>query len=370
VTSETRADRSAPGDGSTVPAERDDGTAATTGTSGRATRIPLWANPRVGLTVVLIALVVLFTALRPAFLNTQLTLVPMQADISVYAVAGLAQLSVLSLGHMNMAVGRMAAMGAFAAGLAYDRLGTPLIVDLLIGMAVGALLGALAGLVIARTGVNSFVVTLALDFALVGLVSLLYSRFTDGVAFPRLPAGMSDLRYSTMADYCAGNLCGPPIPLVVPVALVAALAVGLLFRWSRPGREILMTGANAKAAQLSGIPVRARVIQAHALSGLLAGAGGFLLAANSGAFSASIGDQFLLPSFLAPVLGGTLLAGGAVSVLGTVLGAVITQVIYKGLNLLQFPIDQLKLYIGLVLLVALSLDRLRHVVAERRGVRP
>ena len=129
-----------------------------------------------------------------------------------------------------------------------------------------------------------------------------------------------------------------------------------------------MTGANAKAAELSGIPTRRRVIQAHALSGLLAGLAGFLLAANSGAFSASLGDQFLLPSFLAPVLGGTLLVGGAVSVLGTVLGATITQVIYKGLNLLQFGVDQLKLYIGLVLLAALSLDRLRHVLAERRGV--
>ncbi len=72
----------------------------------------------------------LFAALRPTFLDTHLTLAPLQADISVFAVVGLAQLMVLSLGHMNMAVGRMAAMSAFAMGLAYDRLGTPLLVDL------------------------------------------------------------------------------------------------------------------------------------------------------------------------------------------------------------------------------------------------
>ena len=108
---------------------------------------------------------------------------PLQADISVYAVVGLAQLMVLSFGHMNMAVGRMAAMSAFAMGLAYDRFGVPLLVGLAIGLAVGTLLGALAGLIISRTGVNSFVVTLALDFALVGLITILYTRFTDGVAF-------------------------------------------------------------------------------------------------------------------------------------------------------------------------------------------
>jgi ribose transport system permease protein len=332
-------------------------------------RIPLWANPRLGLVVLLIGLVALFTTLRPAFLDTALTLVPLQSDISVYAVVGLAQLAVLSLGHMNVAVGRMAAMSAFAMGLAYDRLGVPLPVGLVIGLAVGTLLGALAGLIISRTGVNSFVVTLAMDFALVGLITILYTRFTDGVAFSGQPAGMTVLRNDTFADYCMGEVCGPRVPLIVPVALAAALAVGLLFRYTRLGREILMTGSNEKAAELSGIPTKNRVVQAHALSGLLAGLAGFLLAANNGAFSASIGDQFLLPSFLGPVLGGTLLAGGAVSILGTVLGATLTQVIYKGLNLLQFQLDELKLYIGLVLLVALSLDRVRHVIAERRGAR-
>ncbi|TMR98447.1 ABC transporter permease [Nonomuraea basaltis] len=332
-------------------------------------RTPLWANPRLGLLILLIALVALFTALRPAFMDTTLTLVPLQSDISVYTVVGLSQLAVLSLGHMNMAVGRMAAMSAFAMGLAYDRLGVSLVVGLVIGLIVSTLLGALAGLIISRTGVNSFVVTLAMDFALVGLITILYTGFTDGVAFSSQPAGMDALRNDTFADYCMGDVCGPHIPLVVPLTLVAVLAVGLLFRFSRLGREILMTGANEKAAELSGIPVRSRVVQAHALSGLLAGLAGFLLAANNGAFSARIGDAFLLPSFLGPVLGGTLLAGGAVSVLGTVLGATLTQVIYKGLNLLQFQLDQLNLYIGLVLLGALSLDRVRHVVAERRGAR-
>jgi ribose transport system permease protein len=335
----------------------------------KPSKIPWWANPRVGLAVLLVGLVVLFSSLRPSFLDTQLTLVPLQADISVYLVVGLAQLMVLSLGHMNMAVGRMAAMSAFAMGLAYDRLGLPLPVDLAIGMLVGLALGALAGLIISRTGVNSFVVTLALDFALVGLITILYTSFTNGVAFSTRPEGMTALRFDTFADYCAGNICGPEIPLVVPFAIVAVLAVGLLFRYARLGREILMTGSNEKAAELSGIPTRTRVLQAHALSGLLAGLAGFLLAANNGAFSANIGEEFLLPSFLGPVLGGTLLAGGAVSVLGTVLGATLTQVIYKGLNLLQFQLDQLKLYIGLVLLAALSLDRVRHVLAERRGVR-
>lgn len=331
--------------------------------------LPFWANPRLGLLVVIAILVVVFTLLRPAFLNVNLTIVPMQSDLSVFVIVGLAQLAALSLGHMNLAVGPMAAFSAFAMGWACDALDAPLVAGLVFGLIVGGLVGAAAGWTIAITGVNSFVVTLALNFALLGLVSLLYSGFGDGVAFNVHPAGMDALRDNTFSDYCVGNVCGPPVPLVAPIAVAAALLVAILYRGSRLGREILMTGSNPRAAELSGIPTNRRIIQAHLFSGLLAALAGFLLAVNNGAFSADIGSQFLLPSFLGPVLGGTLLAGGAVSVLGTFFGAALTEIIQTGLNLLQFQVEKSKIYIGIVLLLALSLDRVRHSIAQRRGSR-
>lgn len=335
--------------------------------SGRG--LPFWANPRFGLLVVIAILIVVFSSLRSSFLDTDFTLIPMQQDVSVFLIVGLAQLSVLSLGHMNLAVPRMAAVSAFTMGWCYQHLSLPLALGLVVGLAVGAAVGAFAGWIITTTGVNSFIVTLALDFALAGLVSLLYGRVGDGVAFAVHPTGMDTLRNDTFGDYCTGTVCGPPIPLIVPIALLAALLVGVLFRLTRVGREMLMTGSNLQAARLSGIPTARRIVQAHALSGALAALAGFLLAINNGAFSADIGNSFLLPSFLAPVLGGTLLAGGSVSVLGTVLGASLTEIIRTGLNLLDFSVEDLNIFIGLVLLVALSLDRLRHVLAERRGVR-
>ena len=254
----------------------EDGQGAAKPVHGRA--IPFWANPRFGLVVVIAVLIVVFSALRSAFLNVDLSLVPMQADLSVFVVVGLAQMAVLSLGHMNLAVPRMAAISAFAMGWSYQHLSVPLWLGLVIGLAVGALVGALAGWIITATGVNSFVVTLALDFALVGVVSLLYSQVGDGVAFSVHPAGMQTLRNGTFADYCAGSVCGPPVPVVVPIALGAAVLVGLLFFSVRAGREMLMTGSNANAAQLSGIATTRRIVQAHALSGMLAALAGFILA--------------------------------------------------------------------------------------------
>ncbi|MEV6510359.1 ABC transporter permease [Streptomyces sp. NPDC051642] len=333
-------------------------------------RMPFWVNQRLGLLVLVIALSVLFGVLRPAFLDQQLVLFPLLRDIAALTVVALAQMVALSVGHMNLAVGRMAAFGAMFAGLGYDRLGVPMQVGLLMCLAAGAAIGAVTGWLIARTGVSSFVVTLAMDFALLGLVSLLYSSLTDDAAFTTHPAGVDALRSYSLADICAGPICGSPaVPQIAQFTVLAMLALGFLYGCTRIGRELLLTGANPAAAELSGIPTERRILLAHTLSGLLAALAGFMAAAGTGTFRASIGDDFMLPSFLGAVLGGTLLTGGVVSVLGTLLGTALVGVIRKGLDLLGVGLESLNIYLGCVLLLALSADRIRTVVSYRKVVR-
>ncbi|MGO4423712.1 ABC transporter permease, partial [Streptomyces sp. MCAF7] len=112
-----------------------------------------------------------------------------------------------------------------------------------------------------------------------------------------------------------------------------------------------------------------RIILAHALSGLLAALAGFMAAVGTGTFRASIGDDFMLPSFLGAVLGGTLLTGGVVSVIGALLGTSLVGVIRKGLDLLSVGLESLNIYLGCVLLLTLSADRVRTVVSYRKVVR-
>jgi ribose transport system permease protein len=333
-------------------------------------RMPFWVNQRLGLLALVIALSVLFGVLRPAFLDQRLVLFPLLRDIATLTVVALAQMVALSVGHMNLAVGRMAAFGALFAGLGYDRLGVPMQVGLLMCLAAGAAIGAVTGWLIARTGVSSFVVTLAMDFALLGLVSLLYSALTDDAAFTTHPSGIDQLRSYSLADICAGPICGSPaVPQIAQFTVLAMLALGFLYGCTRIGRELLLTGANPAAAELSGIPTGRRVLLAHTLSGLLAALAGFMAAAGTGTFRASIGDDFMLPSFLGAVLGGTLLTGGVVSVLGTLLGTALVGVIRKGLDLLGVGLESLNIYLGCVLLLALSADRIRTVVSYRKVVR-
>lgn len=319
--------------------------------------------------VLLVLVVVLYTAfgsMVPAMYDERLVVFPMLRELSIYTVVGLAQMCALSIGHMNLAVGRMAAFGAMVSGLCYEFLGMPLIVGLVAGVAAGAGVGAVTGWLIARTGVNSFVVTLAADFFLLGIVSLVYTSLTAGAAFTAKPDGMAELRSYSFGDLCVGDVCGSTaVPQLILFALVPMAVVGYLYSRTRLGRELLMVGASPTAAELSGLPTARRVILAHGMSGALAALAGFLLAVSTGSFKATIGADFMLPSFLGPVLGGTLLAGGVVSVVGTALGTALTLVIRRGLTLMEVGLEDLNIYIGVVLLVALSTDRFRTFLAQR-----
>ena len=327
------------------------------------------ADQRVGLLALIAVLVIVFASLRSTFLDEQFVIFPLLRDIATLTVVGLAQLAVLSIGHLNIAVGRMAAFGAMFMGISYELWHLPLYAGLAVGIVAGAAIGALTGVIITSSGVNSFVVTLAMDFALLGLISLIYSSFTTAAAFTVKPAGMNELRQYSLADVCAGDLCGSAaIPQLAIFTVLALGVVGYLFSRARAGREMLFVGSNPVAAELSGIPVHRRIIGAHALSGALAALAGFMLAVTSGSFTAGIGSEFMLPSFLGPVLGGTLLTGGAVAVLGTFLGTTLTQVIRQGLTMLGASVESLSISLGAILLVALSFDRIRHVVTLRKAV--
>jgi ribose transport system permease protein len=320
----------------------------------------LATDQRVILAVLVIAVFIAFAIRTPAFLSGQFVIFPLIRDTAVITIVGLAQLVTLSIGHLNLAVGRMAAVSAMVAGFSYERLGFDLVTGLLLGVAAGALAGAITGYIIVKSQVNAFIVTLAVDFALLGLVTFTYISLTDAAAFTVKPEGMDLIRAGSLADVCLLGWCGPSIiPLIIFPALLLVAVISFLYHQTRIGREFLATGSNLRAARLSGIPVDSRVIQAHTLSGALAGLGGIFLGFVNGSFSAAIGSELLLPSFLGPILGGTLLTGGVVGVFGTMLGTALTLVIRQGLLVGGIGLETLNITLGVILLLALSANKIR-----------
>jgi ribose transport system permease protein len=320
-------------------------------------------DQRVVLTLLTVALFIFFGLQNPAFFNVNFVIYPLLRDGATLTVIGLAQLCVLSIGHLNLAVGRMAAVSALVAGASYQYWGLSLVQGAFLGVLAGALLGAITGWIIVKSQVNAFIVTLAMDFALLGLVTFIYVTFTGATAaFTTKPTGMDFWRSKSLGDICLGPICGPSaIPMMLMPAIVCLILVGFMFSKTRLGRELLSTGSNLRAAKLSGIPTENRVLTAHIFSGALAGIGGLMLAYTNGSFTAAIGSQVMLPSFLGPVLGGTLLAGGAVAVLGTFIGTMLTLVIRQGLSVQGIGLETLNIALGLVLLAALSVGQIQRM---------
>jgi len=325
----------------------------------------LATDQRMILAVLVIAVFIAFAIRTPAFLNGQFVIFPLIRDTAVITIVGLAQLVTLSIGHLNLAVGRMAAVSAMVAGFTYERMGFGLLAGLIAGVLAGALVGMVTGYIIVKSQVNAFIVTLAMDFALLGLVTFTYISLTDAAAFTVKPEGMDFIRAGSLADFCVFGWCGPSvIPVIIFPALAVVALISFLYYRTRLGRELLATGVNLRAARLSGIPVDTRIIQAHTLSGALAGLAGIFLAYVNGSFSAAIGSELLLPSFLGPVLAGTLLTGGVVGVFGTMLGTLLTLVIRQGLLVQGIGLETLNVALGVILLLALSANKIRTSITD------
>ena len=274
-----------------------------------------------------IANILLQTALL-GFLALGLTpvMVSGNIDLTVGAVLGLSACLVVSLEMYGLPV---AIIGAITAGVA---------------------LGVLNGVIIERTGVNSFIITLG------GMIGI------RGLAF--LYAG--DTSLSPLDDQLTriASLSIGPISTIVVLFVIAAIAFHLLLKHTPAGRYIYAIGGNRAAARDAGVPVSRHVILTFALSGAMAALCGVAMAANLGAATPSFGKDYELWAIIAVVLGGTSLRGGTGSVVGT-LGAVAALAILRnGLALLNVQPFYEPIIMGLTLIGALLVDRLHN---RKRG---
>lgn len=264
-----------------------------------------------------------------------------------YAVIGFAQLVVLAIGRMNMAVGAVGVIVAMFTGWLVSSVNFPIVVGCLIGVVLGTAAGALMGWLVLVTKLDSFIVTIAMLSIFTGTM-LVLSHATPINLPPAMPA-------------LAIRAAGLPIlsVLVIPAVLIAAV-LWLLYNRSSLGWKMLAVGANERAAIASGVQVRRVVLCAFALSGLLCAVAGLMETVRFGAALPNLGADWILPAFVIPVLGGSAMRGGSVSIVGTLLGAVFLMSIGVGMVSMNLPTYWTPAAQGVVLLAAVVLDEWRR----------
>lgn len=311
----------------------------------------LFDNDWMGPALVCLVAIAGISIMQPSFLSPFNILVLLSA-IAVNMVVALGQLIIIAIGQMNMALGAFGGLVAISFVAVMELYGVPQVPAALIGLAIGTAAGAATGLVIARTGISAFIITLAALQIFKGI----NLGITEAQPFYGVPQGVKD--FGNLALY------GPVPWLVVPMVIVA-VAMWYLLNRLRIGRYILAVGGNRTAAELSGINVTATIIWAFAISGALAAIAGMMLVARLQIGQPTIGDDWLISSFAAPVIGGAVLAGGHVSVAGTFFGVVIIAIITQALVLFAIDPFVVQIVLGALILWAVGINRLREIRVAR-----
>jgi len=274
-------------------------------------------------------------------------------QISINLCLSIGMTLVILSGGIDLSVGSVLALsGAVTAGLLKNGL-TLGRLDLLVeftvfgailgGLAIGVLIGFCNGLVITRFQLPPFVATLGTLSIARGLTML----WTGG--FPI--TGLGD-RFGFLGT---GYFLAVPMPVLISMML-ALLFFGVTRR-TRFGRHLFAVGGNERAALLSGLNVKRIKLGVYTLAGALAGVAGLLVTARLDSATPNAGISYELDSIAAVVIGGTSLSGGRGSVLGTALGCLIIGVLNNGLVLLEVSPFWQQVIKGLVIIVAVAIDR-------------
>ena len=299
---------------------------------------------------------------------------------------GLGQTFVIIGAGIDLSVGWVMSLASVLSALALRSAfngGVPLfpavIAGLIAGVGGAAAVGLVNGVIIAKLRVPAFIVTLGTSFIVRG-VAYLMSENTTVIG---LPAGIRTYGNDALIYYISGaggglyflhrpEVSGEllrrmdiilPYPVVV-TAVVVAWAIFLLHK-TQFGRHTYAIGGSMDAAVRSGIPVDRQVILLYMLSAATSGVAGFLSTLRFTAGSAVIGDPLLLSSIAAVIIGGVSMFGGAGTVIGTVIGALIIAVLTTGLVMLNVDAFWQFIVVGTVVIVAVLIDQSRDLIMGR-----
>lgn len=304
-------------------------------------------NDWIGPALVSVSAIVGITILQPSFLSSFNIFVLLSA-IAVNMVIALGQLVIIAVGQMNLALGAFGGLVAISFVGVMELYGVPPYLAVILGFSIGTLAGMASGIVIARSGISAFIITLA-GLQIFKGINL---GITKAQPFYGVPQSVKDFGNDAIFG---------PIPWLVLPMVIAGLGLWYFFKKLRIGRYILAVGSNPHAAELSGINLQTTVIAAHALSGLLAACAGMMLVARLQIGQPTIGDDWLISSFAAPVIGGAVLSGGHVSVAGTFFGVVIIAIITQALVLFAIDPFIVQVVLGGLILWAVGINRFREL---------
>lgn len=303
-------------------------------------------NQNLGTILALIILMVFVSILNPAFLQSN-NLLNLMRQLIINGFIALGMTFVILTGGIDLSVGSTLALtSAIFAGFLQNEMNTGLAI--LIALVLGLVLGLLNGILITKGKLAPFIVTLATMTIFRGLTLV----YTDGrpIAGPR-----DDFAFKFLGK---GQFLG--IPFQVILFILAFLVLWMILNKTALGRKIYAVGGNEKASFISGINIDKVKIWVYVISSLMAVLSGLVLTSRLNSAQPTAGAAYEMDAIAAVVLGGTSMTGGSGSLTGTLIGILILGVLNNGLNLLGVSSFYQQIVKGIVILIAVLIDRKRN----------
>lgn len=297
-----------------------------------------------GILPILLLICILFSILTPNFATAGNAVnILRQASINIVLATGMT--FVILTGGIDLSVGSILGVSAVV-GVLVSLIPVLSWAAIPAALLTGLLIGLINGSLIAFLDLPPFIVTLG------GLTAL------RGVAY-LVANGTTVLNRNLNFAWIGNNYLGP-FPWLVVIALLTVLGSWFILKQTVLGVQIYAVGGNQRAARLTGIKVNRILLFVYGVSGLLAGLAGVMSSSRLYSATGLLGNGYELDAIAAVILGGTSFTGGIGTMPGTLLGALIIAVLNNGLTLLNMSYFWQLVVKGLVIIIAVTIDRLRR----------
>lgn len=269
-------------------------------------------------------------------------------------IVGFGQTIVLLTGGIDLSVATVGQVCGMASAIFMVNYGMNPYLAIIIASLMGIALGAVNGFFIAYFKMTPFIVTLATMQIYKGIVYVI----TKGMPITGMPENAQNL---------ANGIIGGVLPKIVVMMILICVILTVMLNKTKFGRHIYALGGNRKCAKIVGIPTEKVEMLVYCLSGLLTAFAGVMMACKLASFQASIGESWQMDSITAAVLGGTSMAGGIGTVVGTIFGGLLSSVISTCITLLRISSYWQTIVTGAVVLIAVFIDAVKDnpVIQEK-----
>ncbi|MCT8552288.1 ABC transporter permease [Glaesserella parasuis] len=308
----------------------------------------------------LILLVIFFSVTNDYFFTSN-NIMTVGLQTSTIALIGIGATCVILTGGIDLSTGSVVALSGVAAAMIVNA-GVPVPIGMVLGILVGGACGLTNGILVTQMKLPPFIATLGMMMVARGLA--LY--VTNAAPVSGMPESFAVLGNGALFKIVEEGPNGLPKVVFtgIPYPVIIMIFITVLFTFAltklKVGRYIYAIGSNEEAARLSGIKTNIVKIYAYVASGLLSGLTGVILASRLVTAQPNGGVAYELDAIASAVVGGTSLMGGVGTIPGTLIGSFIIGVLRNGLNMNGVSSFVQMIVIGLVIIVAVSLDQLRQ----------